>query len=35
MAILDAGANLAREQVDPGEQAQRARALIFMVTRPA
>jgi hypothetical protein len=35
MAILDAGENLARAQVDPGEQAQRAMALIFMVTRPA
>jgi hypothetical protein len=35
MAILDTGVNLAREQVDPGEQAQRAMAFVFMITRPA
>jgi hypothetical protein len=35
MAIFDAGVNLAREQVDPGEQAQRAMTLVFMITRPA
>ena len=34
MAIFDAGVNLAREQVDPGEQAQRAMALVFVITRP-
>ena len=33
MAILDAGMHLAGEQVDPGEQAQRAMALVFVVTR--
>src|SRR6202044_4054863 len=35
MAIFDAGVNLAREQVDPGEQAQRAMTLVFMIARPA
>jgi hypothetical protein len=34
MAIFDRGVNLAREQVDPGEHAQRAMALVFMITRP-
>src|ERR1700733_9692561 len=34
MTIFDAGVNLARQQVDPGEQAQRAMALVFMVPRP-
>jgi hypothetical protein len=34
MAIFDRGVNLAREQVDPGEQAQRAMTLVFMITRP-
>src|SRR5271157_5875192 len=33
VAILDAGVHLAGEQVDPGEQTQRAVALIFMVAR--
>src|ERR1700755_3208494 len=35
MAIFEAGVNLAREQVDPGEQAQRAMTLVFMIARPA
>src|SRR6201995_4741381 len=35
MAIFEAGVNLAGEQVDPGEQAQRAMTLVFMITRPA
>src|ERR1700688_4015024 len=35
MTIFDAGVNLARQQVDPGEQAQRAMALVFMITRPS
>ena len=35
MAIFDASANLAGEQVDPGEQAQRAMTLVFMIARPA
>jgi hypothetical protein len=34
MAIFDTGVDLAGEQVDPGEQAQRAMALVFMLTRP-
>src|ERR1700678_3944712 len=33
MAILDAGVHLAGEQVDPGEQAERAVALVFMIAR--
>jgi hypothetical protein len=35
MAILDTGVNLAGEQIDPGKQAQRAMALVFMIARPA
>src|SRR3984893_5517301 len=35
MAILDASMHLAREQVDPGEQAQSAMAFIFMIARAA
>lgn len=35
MAILDAGVSFAREQVDHDEQAQRAKALVFLITRPA
>src|ERR1700735_372915 len=35
MAISDAGVDLAGEQVDPGQQAQRAVALIFMIACPA
>jgi hypothetical protein len=35
MPILDTGVNLAGEQIDPGEQAQRAMAFAFMLTRPA
>ncbi len=33
MAVLHAGVNLARRQVDPREQAERAVALAFMVAR--
>jgi hypothetical protein len=34
MAVLDACMNPSRQQVDPCKQAQRAVALVFMVTRP-
>ena len=33
MAVLDRGMHLAGEQVDSGEQAQRALALVFVVAR--
>ena len=33
MAIFDARVHLAGEQVDPGEQAERAVALVFVITR--
>jgi hypothetical protein len=32
MAVLHAGMNAAGQQVDPGEQAQRSMALVFMVS---
>ena len=35
MPILDTGMNLPGKQVDPGEQAQRAMALVFMIAPPA
>ena len=35
MAVFDTGVDLAAEQVDPGEQAQRAMTLLFMLSRPA
>ena len=31
MPVLDTGVNLAAEQIDPGEQAQRAMAFIFVL----
>ena len=34
-AILDAGMHMAGEQVDPGEQAQRAMTLVVVVAREA
>jgi hypothetical protein len=33
MAILDTGMHLAGQHIDPGEQAQRTMALVFMVAR--
>jgi hypothetical protein len=35
MAIFDAGMDLASEQVDPGQQAQRTVALVFMIACPS
>ena len=35
MAIFDSGMNLAGEQVDPRQQAQRPETLVFMVARDA
>src|SRR5271168_1436387 len=33
VTVLDAGVHLARNQIDPSEQAQRAMALVFMIPR--
>ena len=33
VAVLDQGVNLAGEQIDPGQQAERAMALVFVVAR--
>ena len=35
VAVFDAGMDLAGEQVDPRQQAQRPEALVFMVARDA